>query len=115
MLVSLKATLFFLLYYLIINYRLYVLVQGLQGIHAADSIIGLLLWSKRICINNEKSESGSSAQHDEIQTGDKTNVATSPQQSATQREYILIFNILIYVFKNLRYNRFQEPCFRGNQ
>jgi hypothetical protein len=64
------------------------LVQCLQRIHAVDSIIGLLIWSKRICISNEKSEPSSLGQFDDMQTGNKTNTAGLPQ-SPTQREYQL--------------------------
>ncbi|CAG8478500.1 7348_t:CDS:10 [Funneliformis caledonium] len=61
-------------------------VQCLQRIRAVDSIIGLLNWSKRVCIsNNEKPESGSLGQHDEVQMGDKASTSTLPQSSVTQR------------------------------
>ncbi|GET01157.1 serine/threonine-protein kinase SMG1 isoform X2 [Rhizophagus clarus] len=59
-------------------------VQCLQRIHAVDSIIGLLIWSKSICISNEKPEPNSLSQSDDMQVGNKTNIAVSPQ-SLTQR------------------------------
>ncbi|CAI2173764.1 5161_t:CDS:10 [Funneliformis geosporum] len=61
-------------------------VQSLQRIHAADSIIGLLNWSKRVCISNyEKPDSGSLGQHDEVQMGDKASASTLPLPPVTQR------------------------------
>ncbi|GBC43817.2 serine/threonine-protein kinase SMG1 isoform X3 [Rhizophagus irregularis DAOM 181602=DAOM 197198] len=59
-------------------------VQCLQRINAVDSIIGLLIWSKRICVSNEKSEPSLLGQPDDMQTGNKTNIAVLPQ-SPTQR------------------------------
>lgn len=76
----------YLLYLCVLAKLLSTLVQCLQRINAVDSIIGLLIWSKRICVSNEKSEPSLLGQPDDMQTGNKTNIAVLPQ-SPTQREY----------------------------
>ncbi|KAF0561158.1 Serine/threonine-protein kinase SMG1 [Gigaspora margarita] len=59
-------------------------VECLQRLHAGDSIIGLLAWSKRVCPSDEKQETGLSDHTDDFAAGENIEPAGSTRRASTQ-------------------------------